>query len=997
MQFGAKYIVDLSCRALAVMCAAWVFNACTDDTFDPSVGKYSEFVSFRTEAPGGWTDGDGARSAGALHEVNIEKIGGEECGAPLYLITEVTEASDSVVEVTGSRGSDFTAATIPSIGMSAICYSEWPDDSTGMSPNFAHNIRLYKDGSRSSWAPSDDEKLLWTGSGNIKFYAYAPYSDDFGTGDGKYPGSAVHSTTGLPAIDFTVTDNVAEQVDLLEATAVCGGDHYNDVALKFSHALTAVTIKTGSDMLAGKITEVTLSGVYGRGTHVIGSPEWDFSETVKSGFTIKPKDDDADIPAQGSDNIYSKPGTEIVGGELTLFMIPQTLPDGAKLTVKFKPALSDKLVSENEYTLTADLKGGKWLPNTKVVYSISSTGIVITPKIDADPLPAILHPNGYVNDWKMALYGELVQVGHKSPEKIKLPIKRVEYSTDGGLSWAAGEWHNGDDSKAGLSDKVARSFKLDAQSSFTHMRKFFTEKGLDINSEAGTDVVNLAAKEPANCYVINKPGYYSFPLEYGNARTGANAYTYMGAPIADDNPSKPFVLANFVGYDNISIAGPVITGVSDVVLVWQDAPGLISDIKLEGSTVKFHAGWQTFTQGNAVIAARNSDGVILWSWHIWATHYKWDGSEDIEITTAEIKDTDGTVLPGATYKMAPCNLGFCEPHKGDKKREFKVRLIVELPLPDKSKAEKAVSVTGTMTQEEIVASLAGDNTYYQWGRKDPMLPGVWNSDTRENGYKGYGNYDTQFNMDNKKYYSDDFTFERAPSTVSIGETIKHPYRFYMHNNYGGDKSPDDFLRRHWHDGSTGTEYKNKGIMNYWNANLSEMSKEDAGIINNKEVQKTIYDPCPPGYNVPSSHAFSTFSDIYGPGGMYFDDFNTKEGYYPDIYDSEGNRIGWKFKNGGNEVFFPATGLRDMGSSKNLGNDWGEADTWPAHADLTFIATASFKEATGATSYRCLIFYLDRRPEPINASSGKDDYNKICVNCGSNNSYGFSVRPVHSAP
>ena len=186
-------------------------------------------------------------------------------------------------------------------------------------------------------------------------------------------------------------------------------------------------------------------------------------------------------------------------------------------------------------------------------------------------------------------------------------------------------------------------------------------------------------------------------------------------------------------------------------------------------------------------------------------------------------------------------------------------------------------------------------------------------------------------------------------------------------------------------------------MNYWNANLSEMSKEDAGIINNKEVQKTIYDPCPPGYNVPSSHAFSTFSDIYGPGGMYFDDFNTKEGYYPDIYDSEGNRIGWKFKNGGNEVFFPATGLRDMGSSKNLGNDWGEADTWPAHADLTFIATASFKEATGATSYRCLIFYLDRRPEPINASSGKDDYNKICVNCGSNNSYGFSVRPVHSAP
>jgi len=511
------------------------------------------------------------------------------------------------------------------------------------------------------------------------------------------------------------------------------------------------------------------------------------------------------------------------------------------------------------------------------------------------------------------------------------------------------------------------------------MRKFFTEKGLDINSEAGTDVVNLAAKEPANCYVINKPGYYSFPLEYGNASTGTNAYTYMGAPIADDNLSKDFVLKNFVGHDNKSIAGPAITGVSDVVLVWQDAPGLISDIKLEGSTVKFHAGWQTFTQGNAVIAARNSDGVILWSWHIWATHYKWDGSEDIEITTAEIEDTDGTILPGVPYKMAPCNLGFCEPHEGDKKREFKVRLIVELPVPDKSKAEKTVLVTGTMTQEEIVASVAGDNTYYQWGRKDPMLPGVWNSDIYENGYKGYGK-DPQFNMDNKKYYSDDFKFERAPSAVSIGEAIKYPYRFYMYNNYGGDKHPDNFPRRHWHNGE-GTNYGNHGIMNYWNANLYEMSKEDAGIINNKEVQKTIYDPCPPGYNVPSAHVFSAFSDTYGKAGRSFADFENVNGYVLDKYNDEGMRIGWKFNNG---VFFPATGLRDMGMSKIV-IDWGDTDTWPAHADLTFIATTSFIE--DGITYRCLIFYLDRR-------HGQD---KICVNCGSNNSYGFSVRPVHSAP
>ena len=52
--------------------------------------------------------------------------------------------------------------------------------------------------------------------------------------------------------------------------------------------------------------------------------------------------------------------------------------------------------------------------------------------------------------------------------------------------------------------------------------------------------------------------------------------------------------------------------------------------------------------------------------------------------------------------------------------------------------------------------------------------------------------------------------------------------------------------------------------------------------------------------------------------MYFYDFNTKEGYYPDIYDSEGNRIGWKFKNGGNEVF--SIGMLDGFAYRN--RTWG---------------------------------------------------------------------------
>ena len=73
---------------------------------------------------------------------------------------------------------------------------------------------------------------------------------------------------------YTVPSDVTEQIDLMTAHHTYAGNGSECARLTFSHALTAVTIKTGEEMLKGTIKSVTISGVYGEGTYQIGAEGW---------------------------------------------------------------------------------------------------------------------------------------------------------------------------------------------------------------------------------------------------------------------------------------------------------------------------------------------------------------------------------------------------------------------------------------------------------------------------------------------------------------------------------------------------------------------------------------------------------------------------------------------------------------------------------------------------------------------------------------------------
>ena len=120
-------------------------------------------------------------------------------------------------------------------------------------------------------------------------------------------------------------------------------------------------------------------------------------------------------------------------------------------------------------------------------------------------------------------------------------------------------------------------------------------------SEGGEDdgidlaaYTDLSTAGTANCYLIQAAGKYKFKAVKGNSDDTVG------------NVKKTEVLWETFGTD-------VMPNVGD----------LIAETGYKNGYVYFSTP-ETFANGNASIAVRNSKGVILWSWHIWCSEEGWN-------------------------------------------------------------------------------------------------------------------------------------------------------------------------------------------------------------------------------------------------------------------------------------------------------------------------------------------------------------------------------------
>ena len=104
---------------------------------------------------------------------------------------------------------------------------------------------------------------------------------------------------------------------------------------------------------------------------------------------------------------------------------------------------------------------------------------------------------------------------------------------------------------------------------------------------------DLSAAGTANCYLIQAAGDYKFRSVIGNTDATVG------------NVKSVEVLLESFGTDEMPNVGD-----------------LIASVSYKNGYIRFSTP-ENFRDGNAVIAAKNSKGTILWSWHIWCAEEGW--------------------------------------------------------------------------------------------------------------------------------------------------------------------------------------------------------------------------------------------------------------------------------------------------------------------------------------------------------------------------------------
>jgi len=285
---------------------------------------------------------------------------------------------------------------------------------------------------------------------------------------------------------------------------------------------------------------------------------------------------------------------------------------------------------------------------------------------------------------------------------------------------------------------------------------FWTIDQADSPARYGKD---LSVNGPANCYIVSEAGSYKFPIKFGN-----------------------------------SSEVPYLT-VSSTEVLWEttntsSAPSvgsLVSEISTDGEYIYFSTP-VTLIDGNALIAAMDSNDNVIWSWHIW-------------FCSGFNPSATSQCFNGKTVKVMDRNLGAISPSS---------------------------------------ESQLSNGLLYQWGRKDPFM----------------GSVNRNSSVGLMASTCEQSTVLSNSTTGTVDYTIEHPTQYIITDEMSGDWLYDSRNNALWSE------------------------------------QKTIYDPCPPGWKVPD--------------GRYDGIWSVSDS---DKVAIQANRGGYITTSISSTLFFPASGYR----------------------------------------------------------------------------------------
>lgn len=695
-----------------------------------------------------------------------------------------------------------------------------------------------------------DDRLLY-------FYAYAPMS-----AQSLLVGMATDNTEKSISFDYKAPTGTVEngyyndaeiQPDIMFAISECRESTSVDgkVPVNFRHALSAIKFAV-RDVVGGTIERITIKGVAGE-AHCIYTKTSDpaIDEFVWSNYS-------------GTNHSYTQTfnykttdkttGDDILNASMpskTFMLIPQDIPTDAEIEIVFTRDIDPKT-----FTLRGKIRDNnitKWEPGKEYIYTIStsssnwtyhfkvygseqernddepssgkffdSNAIILNQTVTTGGYYKVISYRERANNprdkepvaWRVTNISKGVIV---EPDNFDYDVVKPDLEPD---KWIPTKVLSGNGSISGeLCNMVLYpQMSVTDYPGDTELQRRTPYGSADAPVDLSTIYGTL---NTANCYVVNASGYFKFPLVYGNAikngATNSTCYTYT-IPGTYYNQATYPSLTQFVDYKGNAITSPKINGAVDATLVWEDAYNLISEVKLNPTdgaygTVSFKVNQDDLQQGNAVIAIRDANGLIIWSWHIWVTeHWSEEGSLKL-VGDIAMPTYDSGYVANNQFYAAPRNLGWCDP-----KNVWYLKRVGDISFEQAD--SKNVAKLNIEQREAMIEYWIGNNTYYQFGRKDPIV-----------GFMNTGSV--------VKYNFGPYPYQIDPQTKEIKDGIQRPYALFV--GADAEVAYNDWLSTHY--------------QNLWNNSTSiptttQTNPSGATIAYYYSGVKTVYDPCPAGYMVP---------------------------------------------------------------------------------------------------------------------------------------------------
>lgn len=702
--------------------------------------------------------------------------------------------------------------------------------STGQSARFKINEidtkAFLSDGYKICWEAEKDQVSIFAKTDNCRFTAIKGGDDSFwleGTLSqvtGKYYALYPYDPDATNSTGFVTTTLPTEQKAVVnQFSNIIAVGSTEGKTLNFRNCVTLVEV----DLQTDGIKTISMRGNNGEliaGTVRISIPSKD--EGVPVSTVVK-----------GDKEVSISDGTVLQKGKYYLAVIPQTFSRGITLTLEGDGIRAVKSTTK---------------PVTASRSMRLLTGGLDLQTVSADDSFCLSYDDG--NQSGTIYPGEDISLvySYSGVNSFNYTIKSsgytAEYFLDGSESGAdasaiIGAGFSGASGTVDLSPTLPSGGENDNNTRLKSASIRGTKDSpIDLSTDNNIPGVSLSGVNTANCYVVRAPGWYSFPLVYGNAIEGGNDNSKAYAPGA----ASASMLSPFIDAKGNGISSPYIGGVAGARLEWEDALCLIDrDISVYGGSgtdarIRFYVPAETIREGNAMISALDAQGKVLWSWHIWVC-----GASDSELSPVTI-----TNKAGNDFRFMRINLGWVAPYDTPvvyPERRTRVRLT-------ENGSGKSIQFTLVQLGASLPANELGNCTFYEGGRKDPFV-----------GSNGTDVKDARGDNIKKIWYTtarrDTIGTRAALLGNDIAAFISNPTVYNIDS--GGDKK----------------------YSNLWNATQDKADGPAYSIV------KTIYDPCPAGLSLPPVSAWSAFSTTNTDGefnkGWNFWSKPNKEGetvFYP---------------------------------------------------------------------------------------------------------------------